>query len=310
MKQEKNLSEKEKNNQENIKIVLKLDKNINENTALYFEEAKKLKKKIITIKEVINEYENKLKELDSSHNQKEDKHQKDIKKTTKNKENKWFDKFRWFISSNFFLVIAGRDATTNEIIIKKYTDKNDLVFHTELSGSPFAIIKSENNKIDEKTIEEAAKFTATYSKAWELGLMYVDVFYVNPEQVSKETESGEYMSKGSFMIRGKKNYIKSELELYIGKIDYNKIDKYIEDKTNKQKIKELFNNEERIMAGPKSAVEKFCSSYIEIIRGKTKKSNVAKSISRFLEYDDLDEIIRMLPNDSKTGRIFRNTSLE
>ena len=32
----------------------------------------------------------------------------------------WFEKFFWFISSENYLVIAGRDMQQNELIVKKY----------------------------------------------------------------------------------------------------------------------------------------------------------------------------------------------
>ena len=31
----------------------------------------------------------------------------------------WYDKFLWFFSSEGFLCIAGRDAATNEVVVKK-----------------------------------------------------------------------------------------------------------------------------------------------------------------------------------------------
>ena len=193
-----------------MRIVLDLNKDINQNASKYFEKAKKLKKKIERIEQVIKEYSDKLKKLE----QEEEKANLKTKQHKEPKrEKKWYERFRWFISSKGFLVIAGRDATTNEIVIKKHTDKDDIVLHTDLPGSPFTVIKAEGKPIDERTIEEAAIFTASYSKAWDRALAYLDVFYVNPEQVSKKTESGEYMGKGSFMIRGRKNYISAPLDL-------------------------------------------------------------------------------------------------
>jgi len=50
-------------------------------------------------------------------------------KLSKEINKEWYEKFRWFISSDDFLILGGRDATSNEIVIKKHTEKNDLVFH-------------------------------------------------------------------------------------------------------------------------------------------------------------------------------------
>jgi predicted ribosome quality control (RQC) complex YloA/Tae2 family protein len=38
----------------------------------------------------------------------------------------WFEKFNWFISSKNYLVISGRDAQQNELIVKRYMSKGDL----------------------------------------------------------------------------------------------------------------------------------------------------------------------------------------
>ncbi|CAN4115284.1 unnamed protein product [Withania somnifera] len=38
----------------------------------------------------------------------------------------WFEKFNWFISSENYLVISGRDAQQNEMIFKRYMSKGDV----------------------------------------------------------------------------------------------------------------------------------------------------------------------------------------
>jgi predicted ribosome quality control (RQC) complex YloA/Tae2 family protein len=35
----------------------------------------------------------------------------------------WFEKFLWFISTENYLVIAGRDMQQNEILVKRYLGK-------------------------------------------------------------------------------------------------------------------------------------------------------------------------------------------
>ena len=128
-----------------------------------------------------------------------------IKKPTK----KWFEKYRWFKSSDGFLVIGGRDASSNESIFKKHITPNDLVFHANFPGSPLAVIKNpENEEIPNSSIKETADFVASFSIAWKENWGVVDVFYVLPDQVSKTPPSGEFLTKGSFMISGKKNLIK------------------------------------------------------------------------------------------------------
>ena len=69
------------------------------------------------------------------------KEEEQVKRPNIEIKREWYEKFRWFISSEGFLVIGGRDATSNEIVIKKHADKNDLVFHTDIKGSPFHLSK-------------------------------------------------------------------------------------------------------------------------------------------------------------------------
>jgi predicted ribosome quality control (RQC) complex YloA/Tae2 family protein len=37
----------------------------------------------------------------------------------------WFEKFIWFISSENYLVIGGRDRQQNETLVKRYLKKGD-----------------------------------------------------------------------------------------------------------------------------------------------------------------------------------------
>jgi len=122
------------------RITLDLTKSIEENAAAYFERAKKVKKKIGGAEAALNENLKKLEELEH----KRDKITAEKSKQEKLKERKaeWYEKFRWFMSSEGFLVLGGRDATSNEIVIKKHTEQNDLVFHTDMAGSPFFVVKT------------------------------------------------------------------------------------------------------------------------------------------------------------------------
>jgi len=131
----------------------------------------------------------------------------------------WYEKFNFFNSSEGFLVLAGRDASTNELLIKKYTDPSDIVFHADIHGAPFVVVKTEGRSPSQTTIMEAAIFAASYSQAWKDGFSSMDVFYVSPSQLSKSPPPGQYLPKGAFRIIGSRNYIRSvPLELAIGLI--------------------------------------------------------------------------------------------
>ena len=142
---------------------------------------------------------------------------KQVELEGKKKEN-WFEQFNWFISSEGFLVISGKTADQNETIVKKYMEKNDVYVHSNIPGSGSCVIKNINNlpEIPPRTLIDAGSFVICHTKSWKEGVSDV-AWWVRPDQVSKTTESGEYVGKGSFIIRGKKNYMtQPKLELGMG----------------------------------------------------------------------------------------------
>lgn len=247
-----------------------LSKSVGENASLYYEKAKKFRKKIRGAENSIILLKKKLAELES----KKDIEMARLSKRAEQRKREWYEKFRWFISSDGFLVIGGRDATSNEILIKKHAEKNDMILHTDMAGSPFFIIKSNNQEIPETTLKETADAVCTFSRAWKLNLKTSDVFYVAPEQVSKQAKAGEYLKKGSFMIYGKTNYIENKINLAIG-----------------------LTKDNLIMSGPLNSIKKHCSKYVALKQGNEKISSIAKKIRHKLNKDlNLDDIIKALPS--------------
>ena len=257
-----------------MKITLDTRKTIDQNASDYFEKAKKLKKKIAGAEKTIKEQEDKLRQLEKK--QDAEKEKAEFLKTKKEikKEKAWYEKFHWFFTSNGFLVIAGKDATSNEIVVKKHAEKIDLIFHTEMAGSPFAILKTSGKKPEEIDINEAAQECAVYSRAWKIG-MPASVFHVNPDQVTKEAMSGEFVPKGAFMIYGKKNFVKEySMELAIG----------------------ILNG--KVIGGPVTAIDRQTKDYVIVEIGDVKKSDLAKKIHKRIG-GDLDDIMGFLPGEGK-----------
>jgi predicted ribosome quality control (RQC) complex YloA/Tae2 family protein len=250
------------------KITLDLQKSIDENASIYFEKSKKQKKKLEGALIALQESKKKLAKLE---HQKEKELNKVVEAKIERKK-KWFEKFRWFFCSNNMMVIGGRDATTNEIVIKKHTLPEDLVFHTDMAGSPFFILKTEGREVEKEIMSEVADATCSFSRAWKLGLGSQQVFYIKPEQVTKEANTGEYLTKGAFVIKGKTNYLENEINLAIGVME-----------------------DTSIMSGPLNAVKAHCKLYIVILPGNEKSSTVAKLIKKKLGAGEIDEIIRALP---------------
>jgi predicted ribosome quality control (RQC) complex YloA/Tae2 family protein len=190
------------------------------------------------------------------------------KKLHASRKKHWYDRFRWFISSDDFFVVGGRDADTNEEIFKKYMEKRDLVFHTQTPGAPLTVIKTGGKEVPESTLQEAAQFAVSYSSLWKAGHFSGDCYWVKSEQVSKTPESGEYVKKGAFIIRGERNYFKDiPLGIAVGL--------------------EL-RGETRVIGGPASAVRKHGDYILEIVPGAFNQNDISKKIYRIYA-DDLSD---------------------
>ncbi|KAI1707999.1 nuclear export mediator factor Nemf [Ditylenchus destructor] len=131
----------------------------------------------------------------------------------------WFEKFYWFISSDSYLIIAGRDAQQNELLVKRYLRAGDIYVHAEIAGAASVIIRNRNNKEDApppRTLNEAGTMAICFSTAWEAKVV-INAWWVRHDQVSRTAQTGEYLPSGSFMIRGKKNFLPScQLQLGFG----------------------------------------------------------------------------------------------
>uniref|UniRef100_A0A8C6XG73 Ribosome quality control complex subunit NEMF n=1 Tax=Naja naja TaxID=35670 RepID=A0A8C6XG73_NAJNA len=119
----------------------------------------------------------------------------------------WFEKFLWFISSENYLVIAGRDQQQNEMIVKRYLRPGDIYVHADLHGATSCVVKNPSgDRIPPRTLTEAGTMALCYSAAWDARVI-TSAWWVYHNQVSKTAPTGEYLTTGSFMIRGKKNFL-------------------------------------------------------------------------------------------------------
>ena len=213
-------------------------------------------------------------------------------------EKEWFERYRWFIGSEGLLCIGGRDASSNSAIIRKHLTDQDLVFHAEVHGSPFFVIKNvpSNDAEQLKTsLLEAAQATVSFSRAWKDGLSVADAYWVIPDQVKKGAPTGQFLPKGSFVIQGKRNFVKGvEIRLALGVIILEK--KYA------------------LMCGPQEAVKKKSIAYCVLLPGGNDPTNVAKKFKQelvrvcsdiseefkelleYLKSISIDEIVKTIPH--------------
>ena len=243
-----------------LSFPLNLRHSIQANASGYYTRAKKAGKKLKGVEKAMRDTEAKIDELQRERVKQA---METTKPPPKRRKRAWYEKFRWFRSSDGFMVIGGRDATTNEILIKKHMEPQDIVFHADIPGAPFVLIKTEGKTPPQQTMGESAQLAASYSRAWREMFGAVDVYWFSPEQVSKSPPSGQRLKKGAFMIRGSKNYVRSvPLRVAVG-----------------VKMKE---EQPTIIGGPVKAISKKTSTYVEIIPGKQSSGELAKEIRRLL----------------------------
>lgn len=122
----------------------------------------------------------------------------------------WFEKFIWFVSSDGYLVIGGKDASQNEMIYRRHLRKGDIYCHADLKGAPSVVIKNNPSTPDAPippaTLSQAGSLSVCSSDAWD-SKAGMGAWWVSADQVSKSAPTGEFLPMGSFMVRGKKNFL-------------------------------------------------------------------------------------------------------
>lgn len=251
-------------------------RSINENAQRYYERASRAKEKLAGAQQALKES---MKRLEKAKKQEI----KEKERLGTERKHFWFEKYRWFISSEGNIVVGGKDARTNERVVKKYLKERDRYAHAEIHGAPSLVVKAQNNlEIGKKTLDEACTYAACFSRAWKAGIGGVEAYWVKPDQVSRTPATGEFLAKGAFIIRGKRNRINAPLKLAIGGI--------------------LYKGVEMVMCAPISAVEAYTNSYLIIEPGEMPKDSFATKLSRHYKVPN-EEILSILPgNVMVTGK--------
>ena len=281
---------------------VKLESNIPTFSSLLFSRAKELERGSINIDKASEQLKSRIERMQ---NQTQKIHEKIQFNMLESKH--WYERYRWFVTTDGHLVIGGRDASSNSAVIRKHMTENDIVFHAEIHGSPFFLVKNARNRETGNFVDETAQATISFSRAWKDGLSSGDAYWVFPNQVKKGAPTGQYLPKGSFVIEGKRNFCKGvELKLSIGLI-------------------QIENNRYTIVCGPSNAIRRRSLVFASLLPGGSDPMNLAKKVkSEFVrvisEFDSdladylkkivLDEFIRMLPSgQSKIERIERGQSV-
>jgi len=246
---------------DSTKILIDKKKSLEANASSYFDKSKEMDRKAERTREVIAS-----KPVS-----------KPKKKIIKNKNVEWFERFRWFITTDGEVAVAGKDARSNEQVVKKYLKTNDRYAHADIHGAPSVVVKNVNGvQPSEQSMLEACNFSLSYSKAWGARVSGGHSFWVDNDKVSKTPNTGEFLAKGAFIIRGKRNWNRNlELNVAIGLISYDGNPKF--------------------MGGPISSIEKLADKYVIFRPGFTERKIVIRKLSEAFSAESTD-IERLLPS--------------
>jgi predicted ribosome quality control (RQC) complex YloA/Tae2 family protein len=254
---------------DNLRFSVGFRKTLFENAAEYYDRGKKAKQKAAGALVALEESRRKLAEAEKRLSAAEEVKlakpaevmEDFVKRKVEGKE--WFEKFRWFTSSEGYLVVAGKDTVSNEVLVKKNTEKDDVVFHADIMGAPFVVVKTEGKTPSDQTLREAGEFAAAFSRAWREGLGSLDVYWVKPDQLSKTGPSGEYVAHGAFAVVGKRNWLRGlPLKMAVGVV-------HDED-------------EVRFVGGPVDAVKAKAKVYVVLGPGDVMGKEILKKILQAL----------------------------
>jgi len=225
-----------------MKVTIWIQKSVEGNVAVYYEQMKKFRSKREGAIRAMNRPapEKKVKQA-----------------VRKRQKPKWYHRFRWFETSDGALVIGGRDADQNEELVRKYMEGGDTFVHADVHGGSVVILKGTTGHKD-----EVAQFAASYSNFWKAGYGSGDVYLARPDQVSKTPESGEYVARGAFVIRGERQYMRNvTLGVAIGVVT---------------------DPDLAVIGGPVAAVAKRAAYMVRLAPGTFEPNDIAKKVVRIL----------------------------
>ena len=283
-------------------FTLHLDDSVHQNAQRYFMAARKQKDKTAGATSALADTQAAYKRA-----QKKEAKQKASGKlqTARRSKRLWFEQHKWSMISGGHLLIGGRDAKGNDSIVKKHLSGGDMYLHADLHGAPscslralqgFAleeepygqlppgvpsyrlVDKLDDEQITDDKLEEAATLALCWSRAWNGGGGHGTVFAVRPAQVSKSAQTGEYVGKGAFVVRGQRQWFKDlDVRMGIGLIAINGVP--------------------LLMGGTVASIKRWCERFAILSPGQTKKEQLANRIYKATGLLT-DDILPVLPGAS------------
>lgn len=155
-----------------------------------------------------------IKQADHAYKNAEKKIKKDLQQALDKEKNQqtmhsirepfWFEKFFWFLSSDGYLVLGGRDSMQNELLFRRHFKQNDIYVHSDVEGTCVVIIKnhiSGSKVVPPGTLSQAgALCLASSSKVWE-SKMNPSAWWATRDQIPKISQ-GDIVTTDRVVVRG------------------------------------------------------------------------------------------------------------
>lgn len=194
----------------------------------------------------------------------------------------WHERYRWFVTTDGLLAVGGRDSSSNMSLVRRRMEDGDTVFHADVAGSPFFVLKG-GRGAPPASITETAHATACFSRAWRSAAHGTGAYWVEPAQVGLAAPSGQFLPRGSFPIAGRRNPVTvPTLRLAVGVVEAG--------------------GARAVTCGPPQAMRAAARPCVVIEPGGLSQADAAKRIRSELvrfgadpEEAGLDEIARAMP---------------
>ena len=278
---------------------LRLDDTVHQNAQHFFTTATKQKAKTKGAVDALEETNIQLKRA-----LKKEVKAKESGRLSKLKRSKrlWFENHRWSMTSGGHLLVGGKDAKGNDAVVKKHLSGSDMYLHADIHGAPSCSLRAtqgfvvdENRpshipediptfklvdklgdeRITDEKLIEAATLALCWSRAWASGGGHGTVFAVKPAQVSKTAQTGEFVGKGAFIVRGQRQWYRDlDVKIGIGIVAINGVP--------------------LLMSGTPELILSICSRYAILTPGISKKDRLANRIYKNTGIST-DEILAVLP---------------
>ena len=295
----------DEDNEPGASVTLYVENSVHQNAQIFFEQARTLKNKAKGAKVALERTETQAAK-DAAKREKEAAAGR--VRIGKRSKRFWFEKHRWGILSDGRMVVGGRDAKGNDTVVRKYLRSTDLYIHADLHGAPscslrlhdglekdphpigfrpegvaslkisqdFARSIEDAQNLPSEIIKEAAQLAICWSRAWGSGSAAATAFHARPTQVSKQTESGESLGRGAFVVRGQRTWYRDvEMEIAIGFA--------------------IVNNIPIPISGTAEGVSELCQRWAIIRPGREKKETIANRIAKATGLAQ-DDVLATLPS--------------